>query len=292
MQSSIVEMTHLQRQLDNVTIIKSISAQVNPGDVIALLGKNGAGKTTLLETLLGFGFPSFGSVKLWGEDATRMRSDAKQRIGFVPQQNELLLSMTGLEHIKLFKSFRQHWNDELVERLVIDWMIPVETNVAKMSLGQQQKLSILLALAHEPELLILDEPVASLDPIARRQFIEQLIEVASDGKRAIIFSSHIVSDMERIANEVWMLQNGRLSYQGGLDELKESIARVTISADAELPSPLLLENIISLRHHGRQATVTLANWKPELQQQLSQQFNARVMVEYLSLEDIFLEMNA
>jgi ABC-2 type transport system ATP-binding protein len=292
MNSSVVHMSHLQRQLDKVTILKNINAQVNPGDVIALLGKNGAGKTTLLETLLGFGFPSFGSVTLWGVDATDMEGDVKQRIGFVPQQDELLPGFNGREHLDLFKSFRTHWNQALVDQLVAEWLIPMDISVRKMSLGQRQKLSILLAIAHEPELLVLDEPVASLDPVARRQFLQQLVDIAADERRAIIFSSHIVSDMERIANQVWMLQNGELAYQGGLDELKESIARITIASDDNLPADLAIDGVIKQRVQDKQAWVTLKNWHPDREHELARQFKARVQVDYLSLEDIFLELNS
>jgi ABC-2 type transport system ATP-binding protein len=288
----MLDIKSLQRKIDNVTIIKSVTAQVKAGDVIALLGKNGAGKTTLLETLLGFSFPSFGSVKVFGENATDMKGDIKQRIGFVPQQDELLAGFNGREHIDLFKAFRKTWNSELVDRLVAEWLIPMDIAARKMSVGQRQKLSILLAIAHEPELLILDEPVASLDPVARRQFLQQLVDIAADENRAIIFSSHIVSDMERVANQVWMLQNGELSYQGGLDELKESIARLTISAKEDLPTNLGLQHVVKQRIQGKQAWVTLKNWVPEQQEQIAQQFNADVHVEYLSLEDIFLELNA
>lgn len=288
----ILDIKNIQRKLDNVTIIKSLSAQVKAGDVIALLGKNGAGKTTLLETLLGFGFPSFGGVKIFGEQATEMHGDVKQRIGFVPQQDELLAGFNGREHIDLFKAFRKTWNSDLVDRLVAEWLIPMDIVVRKMSVGQRQKLSILLAIAHEPELLILDEPVASLDPVARRQFLQQLIEIAADENRAIIFSSHIVSDMERVANQVWMLQNGELSYQGGLDELKESIARITISAHEDLPKNLGLDSVVKQRVQGKQAWVTLKNWQPEQQDLIAKKFNADVHVEFLSLEDIFLELNA
>jgi len=288
----MLDIKSLQRKIDNVTIIKSITAQVKAGDVIALLGKNGAGKTTLLETLLGFSFPSFGGVRVFGENATEMKGDIKQRIGFVPQQDELLAGFNGREHISLFKAFRKTWNSELVDRLVVEWLIPMDIAARKMSVGQRQKLSILLAIAHEPELLILDEPVASLDPVARRQFLQQLVDIAADENRAIIFSSHIVSDMERVANQVWMLQNGELSYQGGLDELKESIARLTISAKEDLPTNLGLHHVVKQRIQGKHAWVTLKNWVPEQQEQIAQQLNADVNVEYLFLEDIFLELNA
>jgi ABC-2 type transport system ATP-binding protein len=288
----MLDIKNLQRKIDNVTIIKSVTAQVNAGDVVALLGKNGSGKTTLLETLLGFSFPSFGSVKVFGENATEMKGDIKQRIGFVPQQDELLSGFNGREHIDLFKAFRKTWNSELVDRLVTEWLIPMDIAARKMSVGQRQKLSILLAIAHEPELLILDEPVASLDPVARRQFLQQLVDIAADENRAIIFSSHIVSDMERVANQVWMLQNGELSYQGELDELKESIARLTINANEDLPKNLELEHVIKQRVQGKQAWVTLKNWAPAQQDVIAKKFNADVQVDYLSLEDIFLELNS
>ena len=294
MENLILDIENLQRKLDGITIIKSLSAEVKAGDVVALLGKNGAGKTTLLETLLGFSFPAFGSVKVFGETATEIKGDIKQRIGFVPQQDELLASFNGREHIELFKSFRKVWNKDLVDRLTAEWLIPMDIAARKMSVGQRQKLSILLAIAHEPELLILDEPVASLDPIARRQFLQQLVDIAADENRAIIFSSHIVSDMERVANQVWMLQSGELSYQGGLDELKESIARITINAQDDLPANLGVPNanIVKQRIQGKQAWLTLKNWSSEQQAFIEQQLNAEVYVEYLSLEDIFLELNA
>lgn len=292
MENLIIDINNLQRKIDGVTIIKSISAKVHAGDVIALLGKNGAGKTTLLETLLGFSFPSFGNAKVWGENATEIKGDIKQRIGFVPQQDELLAGFNGNEHLALFKAFRPTWNQDLVDRLVMEWLIPMDIVARKMSVGQRQKLSILLAIAHDPELLILDEPVASLDPVARRQFLQQLVDIAADENRAIIFSSHIVSDMERVANQVWMMQNGELSYQGGLDELKESIARLTITAAEDLPVNLGLHNVVKQRVQGMQAWVTMKNWSPEQQEFIAQKFNANVQVDYLSLEDIFLELNA
>jgi ABC-2 type transport system ATP-binding protein len=287
----IVHIQELQRKAGGVTILKSIDAEVRAGNVIALLGKNGAGKTTLLETLLGFAFPSNGCISLWGVEATDIRDEQKQKIGFVPQQDELLLTMTGYQHLELFKGFRPTWNQSLVDKLVIDWAIPMDTRVNKMSVGQRQKLSILLALAHEPQLLVLDEPVASLDPIARRQFLQQLVEIASDENRAVIFSTHIVSDVERVANQVWMLRDGVLDYQGDLDLLKESIVRLRIPrADYINETISLLPDIIKKREDSQHVQLTVKNWSPELET-LFQSKVTDLTIEHLNLEDIFLEIN-
>jgi ABC-2 type transport system ATP-binding protein len=291
MNQTILDISQLERHLDKQKIIKGISAQVNAGDVIALLGKNGAGKTTLIETLLGFSYPTRGDVKLWGAPATKINGEIKSKIGFVPQQSELISHISVADQIQLFRRFRNNWNQLLVEKFMDEWEIPVKQTVAKLSVGQQQKLSILLAIAHEPQLLILDEPVASLDPIARRQFLQQLIELASDAERAIIFSTHIISDVERIANKVWMLRDGVLAYQGGLDELKESVARITIHASQPLPASFNFPNVIRQRVQGNQAVVAFSQWTNEIGSQIENAYQAKVHVEYLSLEDIFLEMN-
>ncbi|MDF3012811.1 MAG: transporter ATP-binding protein [Cellvibrio sp.] len=287
-----VSLNNLQRQFGGVTVLKGISTQVLPGQVIALLGKNGSGKTTLLETILGFGFPSAGAAMLWDIAATKIDGDIKQRIGFVPQQDELLPSLTVQEHLNLFKAFRTHWNQALVDKLVAEWQIPLRIQSGKMSVGQRQKLSILLAIAHEPDLLVLDEPVASLDPLARRQFLQQLVDIATDEQRAVIFSTHIVGDVERVANQVWMLRDGSFDYQGELDILKESIARVTLVADQPFPSTINLPHVLNQKIQGNRAVFTFSAWETGREQQLAQQFSARVQVESLGLEDIFLEMNS
>lgn len=287
----IVDIQQLQRNAGGVPILKGIDAKVRAGDVIALLGKNGAGKTTLLETLLGFAFPSQGKVTLWDIDATDIRDEQKQKIGFVPQQDELLLTMTGKEQVELFRGFRPTWNQSLVDKLILEWMIPMDIRVNKMSVGQRQKLSILLAMAHEPQLLVLDEPVASLDPIARRQFLQQIIEIASEENRAVIFSTHIVSDVERVANHVWMLRDGVMDYQGDLDSLKESIVRISIPRALYTDDFVSqLPDLIKKREDNLFIQLTLKNWNADLESNFSQQVPS-ALIEHLSLEDIFLEMN-
>lgn len=290
--NAVIALDKLERRFGANTILKGLDAQVMPGQVIALLGKNGAGKTTLLETLLGFGWPSAGQADLWGAPATQVSPANKQRIGFVPQQDELLPSLTGAEHLRLFAAFRTRWNQALVDRLVVEWQIPTEQTLSRMSIGQRQKLSILLAIAHEPELLVLDEPVASLDPIARRQFLQQLVDMAADEQRSIIFSTHIVSDVERVANRVWMLREGELVYQGELDQLKESMARVNLRAEQAFEQVIEYPHLLQQKRQGRTAQLTFSQWQPEWAQDLARRYGAQVEVERLSLEDIFLELNS
>ena len=150
----------------------------------------------------------------------------------MPQQDELINQLTARDQIKLIRSFYKTWDDALIERVVETWGIDLDERIKNMSVGQRQKLSIVLALGHRPDLLILDEPVASLDPLARRHFLEQIVDVAADGRRSVVFSSHIVSDIERLANRIWIIKDGRLHWRGDFDDLKSSVVRVHVRADA------------------------------------------------------------
>ena len=238
MTESIVKLSGLQKSFDAHAVLRGITATVDNGDVVGLLGLNGAGKTTLLETILGFALPNEGSVSLFDQPSSVMHDERlKHRVGFVPQQDELLETMTGRTFLKMISQFYPAWNNGLIDRLALDWEVPLDRTAMKLSLGQRQKLSILAALGHEPELIILDEPVASLDPLARRSFLQELIEIVSGGDRTIIFSTHIVSDLERIANRVWILRDGLLVVDEALDHLKETrLERSQAAAGGSAPA--------------------------------------------------------
>ena len=231
MSEFVLKLDRLEKGFDSQEVLRGITAEVQAGDVIGLLGLNGAGKTTLLETALGFAIPDAGTVRLFGQPSSAIEDErVKHRVGFVPQQDELLETMTGREFLQLIGRFYPSWNDALITRLAREWDVPLHRQTLKLSVGQRQKLSILAALGHEPELIVLDEPVASLDPLARRRFLQELIDMVSGGNRTILFSTHIVSDLERIANRVWILKDGELVVDEALDNLKES--RIEVQAAA------------------------------------------------------------
>ncbi len=272
-------------------VLDSLSFSVEPGDVIGVLGKNGAGKTTLLELMLGFTPATGGSITLFGHESYRMPAEVKARVGFVPQQDELLGVLSAGDQLELIASFYPRWDAALIERLCTAWGVSLAARIRAMSVGERQKLSILLAMGHRPDLLILDEPVASLDPIARRQFLEQIVEVAADGQRSVVFSSHIVSDIERLATRIWILKDGRLLWQGDLDSLKESIVRVHLRGTRPLPERLELSNALSVRREGAHAIAVVRDWSLTVAREIEQRFGAASEVETLALEEIFVELH-
>lgn len=281
----------LSKSFDDKKVLEEVSFEVEPGDVVGVLGKNGAGKTTLLELLLGFTPVTAGRIEVFGQESYRLPGSVKARIGFVPQQDELINQLTAADQLNVIRSFYKSWDDELIERLVRTWDLDVGERVRSMSVGQRQKLSILLALGHRPDLLILDEPVASLDPLARRRFLEQIVEIAADGQRAVVFSSHIVSDIERLANKIWILKDGRLYWRGDFDTLKDSVVRLHMRASSPLPSTLAIPNALSLDIEEVGATAVVHDWTDDLGGEIAELTGARLEVESLTLEDIFLELH-
>jgi ABC-2 type transport system ATP-binding protein len=291
MNNVTVEASNLGKAFGTKQVLQDVTFGVSPGDVIGVLGKNGAGKTTLLELMLGFTSPTTGAVRVFGHESHTLPGNIKARVGFVPQQDELLDQLNVADQLRVIASFYPHWDFALIDRLCGEWGVDAKARIKGMSVGERQKLSILLAFGHKPELLILDEPVASLDPIARRQFLEQLLTISTDESRAIVFSSHIVSDIERLANRIWILKEGRLDWQGDLDSLKESIVRLHIRGTApELP-PVEIPGLLNLRRDGAFATAVVRDWTAAAQESLEKAASVRVEVETLALEEIFVELH-
>jgi len=291
MTEPVVTVRNVTKRFGAKTALAGVSAVIEPGDVIGVLGKNGAGKTTLLEVMLGFSPPSAGSVTVFGEDCLRLSSSAKGRIGFVPQQDELLAMLTGQQQLAITAAFHSRWDHALIERLLAEWTVPFKQRIQSMSLGERQKLSVLTALGHHADLLVLDEPVASLDPIARRQFLRQLFDAAESQTRAVLFSSHIVSDLERVATKIWIVKDGRLHWQGDADVLKESVVRLHIRSQEPLPPDLAIANALTCRVEGGYATAAVTQWRPEARDAIANRLGATVEVEPLSLEEIFIELH-
>lgn len=283
----------LGKSYEGRTILAGIEATLKPGQVVGLLGTNGAGKTTLLELLLGLTPPSEGVARVFGHASLEIPQREKVRIGYVPQRDELLDPLSVRQHLELFASFYPEWDAALVDKLTVEWAIAPSQRVGKMSPGERQKLAIIAALAHRPDLLVLDEPVASLDPLARRRFLEQIVQISADPGRAVLFSSHIVSDVERLANVIWILRDGRMRWQGDLDTLKESVVRVHVEDGSLEALAAEFANVVTSEsaRRGRSSFVALRNANEDWIA-LEQSLAGRARFEKLGLEDIFLELHS
>jgi ABC-2 type transport system ATP-binding protein len=288
----ILDARGLVKVIGGRTILKGLDFDLVPGQVVGLLGKNGAGKSTLMDVALGFALPTQGSCKVFGEDSGRLSAASKARIGFVPQSDELMTLMTGAQHLALTASFHEHWDGDLVARLAREWEVPLDRRIGVMSGGERQKLATLMALGHRPQLLVMDEPASGLDPVARRQFMQTVLEIACDPGRAILYSSHIVSDIERVASHLWIMREGEIIWRGELEQMKESVVRLHFLADRELDALPTLPGQLSGSVNGRTATAVLRDWQPGRIPELEQLTGSRIEIEALGLEDIFLAVHA
>ena len=215
-------------------VLDGLDWSLPTGQVVGLLGRNGAGKTTLIEALLGLREPNAGAALLFGQSPAQLDDRNRARIGYVPQRSDLFEWLTADQLLAYFRSFYPRWNTAKVDGLMSRWDIARDKPISKLSGGQQQRLSIVRALAHEPELLVLDEPVSSLDPAGRRDFLGELVEQVVDRRTTVVFSTHILSDLERVALDVAFLAGGRIAVHAPLDELLESSVRLGgVPADIE-----------------------------------------------------------
>lgn len=269
-----VEVAGLSLAYRGQPVLKGLDWQLQPGQVVGLLGRNGAGKTSLLETVLGLRDPQAGRVQLFGQPAARLDDAARARIGYVPQANDLFEELRAGELLAYFRSFYPRWNASKVEALLQRWQVPPDIEIGRMSGGQQQRLSIIRALAHEPDLLVLDEPVASLDPLARRDFLRELVEQVLDRGTTVVFSTHILSDLERVAFSVAFLQDGRIALQSPLDVLLDD---TLMASGPESLLATLPDSAVLARPPGRRLLRGLAE----------AQLPAGLVAQRASLEDLF-----
>jgi ABC-2 type transport system ATP-binding protein len=292
MTEAYVVASRLSKTFRDKRVLEDLSFRVWPGDVVGMLGQNGAGKTTLLDIMLGFSPPTSGTVEVFGHRSFGLPARSKARIGFVPQTDELIRQLTARDQLRVIGSFYDRWDDALIARLTAEWKLDLDERISEMSVGQRQKLSILLALGHRPDLLVLDEPVASLDPLARRQFLRELIDIAADGNRAIIFSSHIVSDIERLATKIWILKDRRLCWDGDVDSLKDSVVRVHLRANGSGLVNASIPNALSIDRNEHHLSAVVQGWSKDVESEFRQSLGRPFEVEALTLEEIFLELTA
>jgi len=280
---------NLVKYYDGRCILDGINLKVPRGCIYGLLGRNGSGKTTMIRILLGLEPPTRGRTLVLGEDSARLSAKAHGRVGYVAEGHHLIQSYAVSRLIDLCKGLSLRWNDEFFGQLMETFRLPMDRRVKELSTGMRAQLNLALAMAIDPELVILDDPTLGLDTVARRQFLELAIDVIQRQGRTILFSSHILGDVERIADRIGVLVAGKLVVDCGLDELKSRVKKLRVIFPERTPDDLYLTGIINQQAMGREMVLTVANWSPQ-KQAILQTFGLESCTEMpMTLEDIFIE---
>lgn len=291
MVENLIETKNLTKGYGRTAVLNGVNLIVPKGAVVGLMGTNGSGKTTLIKCLLGLLRIERGDATVLGCDPWNLSAAAKERLGYVPQQINLYDWMKVDHVIRYTASFYANWDYVWSSELAERWHLPLQKRVQEISPGQLQSLALVLAIGHRPELLVLDEPLASLDPIARRDVLRSLLNLSDDGSRSILFSTHISADIERIATHVAILRDGRVAYFAELDELKEQVKRVRLRTSEVFPTNFRVPGALRTQVEGGTALLAMPNVTDSLIEELRERWQADVAVEDLNLDEIFLELN-
>lgn len=282
-----ISCSDIRQSFDQRKVLDGISLNVPKGAVLGLIGCNGAGKSTLIRILLGLIRPTGGESRIYGRDSMDLGDAVKQRLAYVPQQSEAYGWMKVGEMLDFISGFYPKWDPHYVDSMLARAAISRSAKLAAISPGERQSVALIRALATQPDLLILDEPAAALDPAARRELLREIARRGGEIDTTVFFSTHIVSDLERVASHVVLLHRGRLLINAPMDDLKETHARVQFASDAGLPAHFAGE--LSRRRQA-DGSVSLV-----IERDAGEQWPAECMTEgstpeVLSLEELFVEV--
>jgi ABC-type multidrug transport system ATPase subunit len=219
---SVIAVSELTRRFGATTALDAVNLSLPRGAVYGLVGANGAGKTTLIKHVLGLLRAERGAVRVFGLDPVADPVGVLSRIGYLSEENDLPAWMRVDELIRYTSAFYPKWDDDYAEELRRAFALDPTAKIKELSKGQKARAGLLNALAHRPELLVLDEPSSGLDPIVRRDILGAVIRTIADEGRTVLFSSHLLGEVEQVADHVTMINQGRIVLSGRLDAIKQS----------------------------------------------------------------------
>ena len=292
--SNVIEVQNLTQAYEpGNPVLRDLSLQVGRGEVIGLLGRNGAGKTTLLRTLAGIMAPQSGKVSVVGLDPFVNGIEVKRRFGYVAEDQVLPAYLTVAQVLDLHRGLFPTWDEDFCRSLSERFSVKPGQRLGEMSKGQARQVALLCAIAHRPELLLLDEPAGGLDPATRREFLEAAIELLGEEGSTIVFSSHYMSDVERIASRVVLIDGGGIKVDEDLDALREQYVLAMLSDINESAFSRLhgLDKCVSVRRHGKAVHAVFRDSSEGVLAAMQPITNgAPVDCRRVPLEDLFIEV--
>jgi ABC-2 type transport system ATP-binding protein len=284
MTEPVIQIEQLVKTYGSKNVLQNVSLSIPAGQTLALLGRNGAGKTTMIRILLGLIPADSGTCRLGGIDPAVDPVRLRSNVGYLAEDQTMYGWMTPAELCRFLAPFYPSWDNKLARDSLDRFEIPSHTRIGRLSKGQAVKLGLVVALAHRPAIVILDDPAMGLDPIARKEFNRDLVEHLQTSGCTVLYSSHLLDEVEAVADAVAILDRGKIVRTGTTDRLRDEVKQVVLAVDslAEAPPP---EGLLDVRRHDDRVAIIVDQAGHYIQQLSAGGIDHNVVD--LSLDEIF-----
>ena len=287
--SNAIETFRLTKHYDGKRVVDSLNLRVPTGSVYGLLGRNGAGKSTAIKMLMGMVHPDSGRAELLGEATSQLKNETRARIAYLAEGHPMYGWMTVDEAVRFTRSFYPRWSEVLVGQILDHFELSPRQKLRRLSRGQQAQVSLALAVAPDPELLVLDDPTLGLDTVVRRDFLESLIQVIQRQGRTILFSSHILGDVERVADRIGIMIGGVLRVDCRTETFRESVRKIVLEFVGEPPDAPSIPGLVSFRQVAGSLELVLVGYDDAQREAVERLEPRSIDVLELNLEDAFID---
>jgi ABC-2 type transport system ATP-binding protein len=293
MSDYIIETNRLTKFFDGKPVVNSVSLKIKKGKIVGFLGRNGAGKSTFIKMLLGFLMPNYGTSKILGCDSRQLTPEIRERIGYMVEGHPIYPKMSIKQLADFSKASFPKWKPEIFNEMMDYFELNEKKKIIDLSRGQRAQVSLALTLAPDPEVLVLDDPTLGIDPVINREFIDAMVQLIQNQKRTIFFSSHAISSIDRIADEIVVLENGVLKAHAELSTFKEKIKKIQMKVDNWRPSEVFIPGLLKQFMSNNLVTLTIANYSEEVIHFLKDKYAAtEIEIIDINLEDAFIDFTA
>jgi ABC-2 type transport system ATP-binding protein len=285
---TVVDVNDLSRSFAGKTALEGVSFRATAGQVHGLVGSNGAGKTTLLKHLLGLLRATTGSVRVFGLDPVRDPVGVLRRVGYLSEERELPEWMSVDELMRYTQAFHPTWDSSYARELLELFALDPAKKIKELSKGMRAQAGLIAAVAHRPELLILDEPSSGLDAVVRRDILDAIVRTVADDGRTVIFSSHLLDEVERMSDHVTLIHQGRVALSGVLDDVRGSYQRSRVHFVEHFDRPPVLDTALAIEGGGRMWSVVHSGSLEQFRHSVIERGGEIVESRAATLEEIFL----
>lgn len=285
---TVVQLDGVSRRFGATTAMDDVSLSVSRGTVFGLVGVNGAGKTTLIKHVLGLLRPQTGQVRVFGLDPVADPVGVLSKIGYLSEEKDLPDWMRVDELLHYSQAFYSSWDDQYAEELRQTFELDSAKRIKQLSRGQRARAGLLVALAHRPAILVLDEPSTGLDPIVRRDILAAIIRTISEEGRTVLFSSHLLDEVERVSDHVAIIDEGRIILCAGLDQIKDSFHSLTVRFDTPQSHPPTIAGALTWKGAQHEWTA-VCNGRLDALQAAAAEAGVQIVAQRVpSLDEIFV----